>query len=49
MAVLAFIGFVFNYMLRVNINLTVVYMVNHTAVRGNQSDGAADPSVRVST
>ena len=29
-AVLAFFGFVFNYMLRVNINLTIVSMVNYT-------------------
>ena len=30
MAVLAFFGFIFNYMLRVNINLTIVSMVNYT-------------------
>ena len=29
-AVLAFFGFIFNYMLRVNINLTIVSMVNYT-------------------
>ena len=29
-AVLAFFGFIFNYMLRVNINLTIVSMVNFT-------------------
>ena len=31
-AFLAFIGFIFNYMLRVNINLTIVSMVNFTEV-----------------
>ena len=29
---LAFIGFVFNYTLRVNINLVITSMVNHTAL-----------------
>ncbi len=29
-AFLAFVGFIFNYMLRVNINLTIVSMVNYT-------------------
>lgn len=29
-AFLAFVGFIFNYMLRVNINLTIVSMVNFT-------------------
>ena len=32
-AFLAFIGFIFNYMLRVNINLTIVSMVNFTEVK----------------
>jgi MFS family permease len=30
-AFLAFVGFIFNYMLRVNINLTIVSMVNYTS------------------
>ena len=29
-AILAFVGFIFNYMLRVNINITIVSMVNFT-------------------
>merc|ERR1711988_1692952 len=31
-AFLAFIGFVFNYTLRININLVITSMVNHTAL-----------------
>ena len=38
MAFLAFIGFIFNYMLRVNINLTIVSMVNFTEVKDEGSD-----------
>ena len=30
--ILAFIGFVFNYTLRININLVITSMVNHTAL-----------------
>ena len=29
---LAFVGFVFNYTLRININLVITSMVNHTAL-----------------
>ena len=36
---LAFIGFVFNYTLRVNINLVVTFMVNYTAI--NDTDHAS--------
>ena len=40
---LAFIGFVFNYTLRVNINLVITSMVNYTAINdtdhGSQKDG----------
>ena len=37
-AFLAFIGFIFNYMLRVNINVTIVAMVNFTAFENNNDD-----------
>ena len=37
-AFLAFIGFIFNYMLRVNINLTIVSMVNFTEVKDEGLD-----------
>ena len=30
--ILAFIGFVFNYTLRINMNLVITSMVNHTAL-----------------
>ena len=30
--VLAFVGFVFNYTLRININMVITSMVNHTAL-----------------
>lgn len=36
-AILAFFGFIFNYMLRVNINLTIVSMVNFTQ-NSNEED-----------
>lgn len=38
MAFLAFVGFIFNYMLRVNINLTIVSMVNYTEVEDDSSE-----------
>ena len=40
-AFLAFIGFIFNYMLRVNINVTIVAMVNFTAFE-NDDNGTDD-------
>ena len=38
--ILAFIRFVFNYTLRININLVITSMVNHTAL--NQTSGHED-------
>jgi hypothetical protein len=38
LAILAFWGFVFNYALRININIALVAMVNHSAI--NHGDGA---------
>ena len=29
MTIMSFLGFVFNYMLRININITIVAMVNY--------------------
>ena len=37
-ALLAFVGFIFNYMLRVNINLTIVSMVNFTQPNDTSAD-----------
>ena len=34
---LAFIGFVFNYTLRINMNLVITSMVNHTALNNTES------------
>ena len=39
-SILAFIGFVFNYTVRININLVITSMVNHTAL--NQISGHED-------
>ena len=41
-AFLAFIGFIFNYMLRVNINVTIVAMVNFTAFENDEKNITAD-------
>ena len=44
-AFLAFIGFVFNYTLRVNINLVITSMVNHTALNDEYKLNATKPAV----
>lgn len=41
-AFLAFIGFIFNYMLRVNINVTIVAMVNFTAFENDEKNITVD-------
>ena len=40
--VMAFFGFIINYMLRNNLNLAIVAMVNHTAVGSTDSSGGED-------
>ncbi|CAG7836381.1 unnamed protein product [Allacma fusca] len=43
MAIMSFFGFVFNYMLRININITIVAMVNYSAIeRANDSGRGAE-------
>ena len=39
---MAFFGFIINYMLRNNLNLAIVAMVNHTAVNSSDSSGQED-------
>ena len=36
-SILAFIGFVFNYTLRINMNVVILAMVNHTALNDTHS------------
>ena len=43
---LAFVGFVFNYTLRININLVITSMVNNTAL-GETGDTVSDMCITI--